>query len=768
MEIDKLLRIYESSGKLKQFHLLKDIIAYYEIKDDDKVLEYFEKMLRLTKQFLAFDENPDESIKDILAETFQITFSYIQNFERLDLFQMYLPAYTEYESLLSSPIPKAKILQTFGFFYWLDHQFDKSIEALKASLKLINAYGSVTDIPNRYTNLGFIYEDTGNYAMADKYYKEALSFAKSNNSHKALFMAYAALGRLKSCQGRHEEAVLFFNEAIALSDNEDEDTLSVKCNLANSLFLLKKPTESLKLYNEMKRVETKKKYPSLYYTVLLNMANIYMQNKHLNEAFELLTETVKYADESGNKELQAGAEVNIALILNSQNNYEKAEQHILKTLEIGESSNNQRLINNSLFIQADILMKKKAFRQALECLKKCKKYIEKENNQERSKILYKNIGDCYGNIQDFKAAWQAANKCIKICEKISKDTQKEIDLANSNQVVHNRVEGFYFFKENDTFISRELSIKIGSPIIGRSKKLENCINQTILAANSDYANVLITGESGTGKELLARLLHFCSQRKNEQFIAINSALFSNSLAQSSIFGHTKGAFTGAVSNQAGFLELANKGTLFLDEIGDMPMDIQTAFLRVIEEKKIMSLGSDKYKNVDFRLVSATHQDIESMTENMTFRRDLFNRINTVQIHLPPLRERKEDIPLIINYLLIELCTKLNKKVPELSSQAINYLCDYDYLGNIRELNNMMQRLLLFNNKLKISLEDIYEVIPQKVSPDSNQILSNMNLAEMEKSLISQAMIKCNNVQVDASKLLGISSYTLNRKLKKLR
>ncbi|MBP7563727.1 MAG: sigma-54-dependent Fis family transcriptional regulator, partial [Candidatus Cloacimonetes bacterium] len=294
------------------------------------------------------------------------------------------------------------------------------------------------------------------------------------------------------------------------------------------------------------------------------------------------------------------------------------------------------------------------------------------------------------------------------------------------------------------------------------------INQTILAAGSDYANVLITGESGTGKELLAKLLHYCSQRKDKQFLAINSSIFTNSLAQSSIFGHTKGAFTGAVSNQAGYLELAHKGTLFLDEIGDMPLDIQTAFLRVIEEKKIMPLGSNHYKNVDFRMVSATHQDIKSMTDKKTFRLDLYNRINTIQIHIPPLRERKEDIPLIINYLLTNLCTKLDKEVPEITSQVINYLCEYDYPGNIRELNSIMQRLVLFNKKNKISIEDLYEILPKKEVPDPIQTFSNMNLSDMERILINQAMIKCNNVQIEACKLLGISSYSLNRKLKKFK
>jgi len=768
MEIDVLLREYKSAGKIKQFHLLKDIIDYYGIEGNDKLFEYFEKILDLIKQYLAFDENPDERIKEVLTETFQIVFSYIQNFENLELFQKYLPAYLQYESLLNSPVPKAKILQTFGFFYWLDRQFVKSIEVLKVSLDLINTYGSVTDIPNRYTNLGYIYENTGNYSMAEKYYSEAMTFAKSNNSHKALFMAYAALGRLKSCQSKHEEAVLFYKEAIALSETDDESTLSIKINLANSWFLLNNQTESLKLYNEMKQEEVKKFYPGIYYGVLSNMANIYIENKHLNEAFELLTETSEYAVNSGNKELRAGAEINIALILYFQNSFEKAEKQILKALDLCESLQNQRVNNTALLIYADILIKQKAFRQALECLIKCEKYVETENNQERSKKLFKKIADCYGKIKDFKAAWQYANKYITACEKKRNDTQKEIDSIKSNPVIHNKVEGFYFFKENVSFISKELSIKIGSPVIGKSKKMEDIINQTILAAGSDYANVLITGESGTGKELLAKLLHYCSQRKDKQFLAINSSIFTNSLAQSSIFGHTKGAFTGAVSNQAGYLELAHKGTLFLDEIGDMPLDIQTAFLRVIEEKKIMPLGSNHYKNVDFRMVSATHQDIKSMTDKKTFRLDLYNRINTIQIHIPPLRERKEDIPLIINYLLTNLCTKLDKEVPEITSQVINYLCEYDYPGNIRELNSIMQRLVLFNKKNKISIEDLYEILPKKEVPDPIQTLSNMNLSDMERILINQAMIKCNNVQIEACKLLGISSYSLNRKLKKFK
>ncbi|MDD4157171.1 MAG: sigma 54-interacting transcriptional regulator [Candidatus Cloacimonetes bacterium] len=767
MKIEILKQELQTAGKIKQFYLLKEIIEYYYSEGNQKVLEYFQTFLQLTDEYIAFDNIPDDNIKDNLAKTFQIVFAYFQKIESLELFHKYLPIYSQYERFISSPVPKAKLLQTLGFFYWFDQQSDKSIEMLEESLKLINKYGSVTDIPNRYTNLGYIYENKGSYSIAEKYYNEAMIFAKKNNSHTALFMAYAALGRLKSCQKKHEEAILFFKEAIALSETEDESTLSVKCNLANSFFLLKNIDESLKLYNYLKRDETKNCSPGLYYTVLSNMANIYIESRHLKEAFELLEEIVKYAELSSNKEFMAGSEVNIALIYYLQNNLHKAEEHILKALKCCELCHSRRILNNAFVIYADILIKQKSYNKAIDYLKKIEEYVEEEGNPESAKKLYKKLSECYEKLKDFKSALFSAKKYISICVKTKQEPQKEIDELKSNPVIHNTVKGFYFFKEGTSLISKELSAKIGSPIIGKSKNLENVINQTILAAGCDYANVLITGESGTGKELLARLLHYCSQRKDERFIPINSALFTSNLAQSSIFGHIKGAFTGAVSDNAGYLELANKGTLFLDEIGDMPLDIQAAFLRVIEEKKILPLGSNQYKKVNFRLVSATHQDMKSMIEDKTFRLDLYNRINTIQIHIPPLRERKEDIPLIINYLLNDICTKMNKVVPELSNQAINYLCDYDYPGNIRELNNLMQRLVLFNVKQKISLADIYDVIPLKDTISSNQTNINMNLAEMERFLINQAMIKCNNVQIEACKLLGISSYSLNRKLKKI-
>ncbi|MEA1973604.1 MAG: sigma 54-interacting transcriptional regulator, partial [Candidatus Cloacimonadota bacterium] len=238
--------------------------------------------------------------------------------------------------------------------------------------------------------------------------------------------------------------------------------------------------------------------------------------------------------------------------------------------------------------------------------------------------------------------------------------------------------------------------------------------------------------------------------------------------QSALFGHRKGAFTGASYDHIGYFEEAHNGTIFLDEISEMPADIQANLLRILENKVVKRLGDNKNRKTDFRLVSATNKDIYSLIEKNKFRFDLFNRINTVEIHIPPLRDRKEDIPLLIEYFFNVISHKLQKKQPVISQIAINMLCDYDFPGNIRELKNIVERLILFSKNGKINKEDVYFLNSGHSEEIQSKNLVNLNLATNEKQLIMEALKRTGNVQIEAAKLLGIPAYTLNRRLKKMK
>lgn len=309
-------------------------------------------------------------------------------------------------------------------------------------------------------------------------------------------------------------------------------------------------------------------------------------------------------------------------------------------------------------------------------------------------------------------------------------------------------------------------------IVGKSKKIQDVLSILDKVAPSK-STVLITGESGTGKELIARALHYASPRKKEPFIAVNCTALNPGVLESELFGHEKGSFTGAIATKKGKFELAHKGTLFLDEIGELSLETQVKLLRVLQEKSIERVGGSKTIPVDIRLVAATNKDLKKEVEEGRFREDLYYRLNVVQIHLPPLRERKEDIPLLVAYFVSKICRENNLPERKFSSQALEYLTLYDWPGNVRQLENVVERCLVLSSSEVIGVEDL----PAEVRDEDSQLKSAVdllplqgNLAEtlekIEAALVKRALVKANFVQVKAAELLGISKSLLQYKIKK--
>jgi len=250
-------------------------------------------------------------------------------------------------------------------------------------------------------------------------------------------------------------------------------------------------------------------------------------------------------------------------------------------------------------------------------------------------------------------------------------------------------------------------------IIGNSEAMKNIFNTIEKIANTD-AIVLIEGETGVGKELIARRIHQISKRSNKPFITVDCGVIPDTLFESELFGYEKGAFTGATSRKQGRIELANTGTLFIDEIGNLKYDLQTKFLRVIQEKEFIRLGGTKPIRVDVRILAATNKRLKTLVEKNIFREDLFYRLNVVNIYIPPLRERREDIALLVDYYLKKFCLKNKKKKITFSNELLNYLVSYDWPGNVRELQNFIERIVVLTNKEYISLNDLPEDISKLV------------------------------------------------------
>ncbi|MGC8865146.1 MAG: sigma-54-dependent transcriptional regulator [Bacteroidales bacterium] len=308
--------------------------------------------------------------------------------------------------------------------------------------------------------------------------------------------------------------------------------------------------------------------------------------------------------------------------------------------------------------------------------------------------------------------------------------------------------------------------KLGQGFIAESKAMKEVAEMVRKVAQSDTTSVLIIGESGTGKELIARSIHFLSPRRDKYFYAVNSSAITETLFESEFFGHTKGSFTGANENKTGWFEVANHGTLFLDEIGDLPLGLQTKFLRVLEEKKISRVGATREIDIDVRIIAATNQDLEKLTEEKRFRLDLYHRLSTFIIHVPPLRERKEDIPLLLNYFAEEFARKLNKKIKGVELKAIEHLMQYSFPGNVRELRNMVERAVILCEKDRLRLSDFQlGRAAQRISKVASEI-ETLDLEELEKNAIMKAIKLANYNKSAAARLLNISFQALDRRIKK--
>ncbi|MFO7985564.1 MAG: sigma-54 dependent transcriptional regulator [Desulfatiglandaceae bacterium] len=310
-------------------------------------------------------------------------------------------------------------------------------------------------------------------------------------------------------------------------------------------------------------------------------------------------------------------------------------------------------------------------------------------------------------------------------------------------------------------------------IIGKSRRMKAIYELVEKVADSE-STVVITGESGTGKGMVARAIHNRSSRRDRSFITINCGAIPETLLESELFGHVRGAFTGASSTKPGKFELAKGGTIFLDEIGDMSTNLQVKILRVLEEREFEQVGGSKTFHADVRIIAATHADLEELVEKKEFREDLFYRLYVVPIEVPALRDRRSDVPLLISHFLNEFNKKNNRKVKGLSQSAVKAMQAYPWPGNVRELKNMMERLVVLKGEGYVEPQDLSERVK---NGDDTYVLGNIKLTdeginlnsavtEFEKALILESLNRTKWIKNQAAKLLHLNRTTLVEKIKR--
>jgi two-component system NtrC family response regulator len=361
----------------------------------------------------------------------------------------------------------------------------------------------------------------------------------------------------------------------------------------------------------------------------------------------------------------------------------------------------------------------------------------------------------YGTVEDAvtamqTGAWDYLSKPVDL---------EELELKLKKLANHRTL-----LRENQILRSQLSEDRLETSLVYQSHVMEKVLNLVARVSKSNAA-VLIQGESGTGKEVIAKLIHQSSPRKDGPFMAVNCAAIPETLFESELFGHEKGAFTGAYERRPGRIEIARGGTLFFDEVADIPLNFQVKLLRVIQEKEFQRLGATQLLKSDVRILSATNRNIQELVEREEFRSDLFFRLNVIPILIPPLRERREDIPALIEHFINKHATQNSRELKGISSEGLNQLVRYDFPGNVRELENIIERAVILARHEYITTDDL-PLQRNETQPVGFTGSLMEQVEQLEVNLIRVALLESHGIQTEAAKKLGISERMLRYKLKK--
>lgn len=355
----------------------------------------------------------------------------------------------------------------------------------------------------------------------------------------------------------------------------------------------------------------------------------------------------------------------------------------------------------------------------------------------------------YPSVQDSLTAIKAG-----VVDYLTKPfTKNELEIAVNTSLKNKNLS------KTDANLSEENKSKSYGEIIGNSEKIQDVI-QIIERVKNNKATIFIKGESGTGKELVARAVHYKGKFAKAPFIAVNCGGIPENLLEAELFGYTKGAFTGADKDRDGFFQAANGGTIFLDEIGNAPLNVQARLLRVLQEKEVVKVGAQKPEKIDVRIIAATNSDLKAMIAKQTFREDLFYRLTVVEINIAPLRERKEDIKLLVKKFLFKYGIEYKDRFIKIDPAALKVLERYNWPGNIRELENIIQRAVIMCDKI-IEIQHLPDTLKHSINFPDDPLVS---LKEFEKKYIQRVLNATNNNKTKASEILGITRKTLSQKL----
>jgi len=607
-----------------------------------------------------------------------------------------------------------------AYMYFLRYNFQFE-QAMKQELRIVDL---INRVPPSYTtvsafvSLATLYIDLSNWDTTIKYFTQALEQA----------------------------------QALSL----DFSQINVLNNLGSAICKVKDYPRAEKILQQGLALAQKIGIRHKEFLFTSNLGNLKIEEGKYREAIEYYDKCMKILENVPNKPptLLIDLYNNYALCYWNLKQHAQSLSYIDKAIEIARDCGFERDLVQIEVNKSNLLEEIGNYDEALAIVKRGVKYYTKAKDLHQLMWVYRSMARIYFLMKEYKKSYQTERKRDTVTEDYiasiqRTEVEKEVASITVQDTTSNESHSPNYTKSDSSY-----------GFIGCSKAYHQVINSALLAAKHQNTSVLILGESGTGKEIIAQIIHKHSLRANQPFVPVNVGALTTSLVESELFGHTKGAYTGADTPTKGFFLQSDKGTIFLDEITDMPSTVQSKLLRALETRKVTAVGSSKETPFDSRVISATSQDIRSRLTDNQFRLDLFHRLNTIEIIIPPLRERQEDIEPIFTYYIKHYATELNKSIPYIDRSLIDLLVSYEFPGNVRELKNIVERMYILSKKNRWDDQLLCEINPFSFASDSQQQDYD------EEDTIVRALIKAKGKQKEAALLLNMSEATLCRRIVK--
>ncbi len=593
-------------------------------------------------------------------------------------------------------------------------EFDLALENCFKSLKIREEAGYLSGVASCNLNISEIYSRMDESENALQFAEKAVAFYREKNMELQLSKALNTMGLLHKDAGNLDEAIPFLKESLEIKEK----------------------------YNR----------PDMIHITLHTLGLLYRNKQEFDIARSYLERSLQARRELNDSEMIASSLIALAQSYLDEERHEEAIEHCRQAMEIDIQRKELLQSVNSVMAQSHAAQgdHRNAYRYQIEAHKISLEIYKEERTAKLAEVQTR---------FDFETQRKEAEiyrlKNVELLEKNHQIQEQKACIEETLKKLRKSERSLDFIQERFHEIA-------GRKIIGESEEVKSVLNMVGKVAQTDNTTVLIIGESGTGKELVARAIHEASRRSKHFFHGVNSSAISSTLFESEIFGYEKGAFTGALTAKPGWFEVANGGTLFLDEIGTMPIDQQIKLLRVLEERNIIRVGARNQISVDVRIISATNQNLTELVIEGKFREDLYHRLTAFVIHIPPLRERKSDIPILFEHYISFFSKAMNKTIRRIDPRVIEILMGYSFPGNIRELKNMAEKAVILCDSSTLQSEHIE--IHGKPLVKSSMLDDTLNLSELEEKALRRAIELTSGNQAAAARLLGITAKSVERRL----